>query len=256
MSAPGAAPLVTVAVPSFQQGRYLAEALDSILAQDLPLEIFVADGGSTDGSLEVLRAYEARLAGWRSHPDAGQAAAINECIARGSAPFVCWLNSDDLLLPGALRTLVAALGENASAPAVYARAWNQDIDGVRRRQVWVEAFDVRRLALRCIVSQPATLIRRSAWTAVGGVDESLRMTMDYDLWWRLYLRFGDLRFVDVVAAVNREHADTKTRGNRALHYREAMDVVRRHHGRVPLKWWLYQPYAVWFKALARSVSGA
>jgi glycosyltransferase involved in cell wall biosynthesis len=249
-------PLVTVAIPSFNQGRFLAQALDSVLAQELPLEIIVADGGSTDESLDIIKAYAPRLAAWRSHPDRGQAAAINECIARGSAPFVCWLNSDDLLLPGGLSVLLQTLGGDAEAPAAYGRAWNLDTTSGRRRPVWVEPFDERRLALRCIVAQPATLIRRSAWEAVGGVDETLHMAMDYDLWWRLYRQAGPLRFVDRMVAVNREHGETKTRNNRALHYREAMQVVRRHHGRVPLKWWLYQPYAVLFKSLAARVTNA
>jgi hypothetical protein len=246
-------PRVTVAVPSLQQGAYLAEALDSILAQDIPVELFVADGGSTDGSVEIIRARQERLAGWRSHPDQGQAAAINECIARGRAPFVCWLNSDDLLLPGALRTLAGALERDPHAPAVYGRVWNQR--GSTRTPAWVEPFSERRLALRCILSQPGTLVRRSAWEAVGGLDPALGMAMDYDLWWRLYRQRGPLGFVDAWVAVNREHAGTKTRNNRALHYREAIDVVRRHHGSVPLKWWLYQPYAVWGKALRQSLLG-
>ena len=75
------------------------------------------------------------------------------------------------------------------------------------------------------------------------------MAMDYDLWWRLYRTFGPMRFVDAFLAVNREHCYTKTRNNRALHYREAISVVRRHNGRVPLKWFFYQPYSVWLKAL-------
>jgi hypothetical protein len=84
---------------------------------------------------------------------------------------------------------------------------------------------------------------------VGGVDESLHLAMDYDLWWRLYRRFGDPVFVDAFVAVNRAHRDTKTGTRRSDHYREAMDVVRRHYGRVPLKWWLAQPYAVWYRSL-------
>jgi hypothetical protein len=253
MSLADTAARVTVAVPSWQQGAYLAEALDSVLAQDVPVEVFVADGGSSDGSLEIIRAREARLAGWRSHADSGQGAAVNECIARGSAPYVCWLNSDDVLLPGALGILVRALEEHPGAPAAYGRVWNRA--GARQTPVWVEAFDAGRLARRCIVSQPGTLIRRSAWEAVGGLDESLRMAMDYDLWWRLYRHAGPLHFVDAWVAVNREHGATKTRNNRALHYREAMAVVRRHNGSVPLKWWLYQPYAVWFKAVSARVAG-
>jgi len=110
---------------------------------------------------------------------------------------------------------------------------------------------VRRLAVRCIVSQPATLVRRAVWERVGGIDELLHMAMDYDLWWRLYKAAGPLRFVDRFVAVNRAHDLTKTRNYRRLHYREAIAVVRRHYGSVPLKWWLATPYAVWFKSLSR-----
>lgn len=239
--------LVTVAVPSYNQGRFLDRALTSVFEQDLPLEVFVADGGSTDESRSILERWAPRLAGWRSHRDAGQAAAINECLARGSAPFVCWLNSDDWLLQGGLSLLHAALQANPTAPAAYARAWNFFERSGKMRPVWVEPFSEKRLAWRCIVSQPATLIRRAAWEAVGGLDESLHMALDYDLWWKLYRKFGPLQFVDAYAAVNREHALTKTRSNRALHYREAIAVVRKHYHRVPLKWWLAQPYSVWLR---------
>jgi GT2 family glycosyltransferase len=246
-----AAPLITIAVPSYNQGRYLDEALASLFAQDIPIEVFVADGGSTDNSLDVIGNWQGRLAGWRSHRDAGQAAAINEGIGQGSAPYVCWLNSDDLLLPGALQHLLNALERDCNAPAVYGKAWHLIEKTGRRYPVWVEPFSEQRLALRCISAQPATLIRRSAWERVGGLDETLHMTMDYDLWWRLFKTVGPLRFVDEFAAVNRDHAGTKTKTQRRLHYREAIAVVRRHHGRVPWKWWLAQPYAVWFKALMR-----
>jgi glycosyltransferase involved in cell wall biosynthesis len=243
-------PMVTVVVPSFNQGRYLDDALASIFSQDLPVEVFVMDGGSTDESIGVIARWAPRLAGWRSRRDAGQAAAINEGIARGRAPFVCWLNSDDWLLPGGLGAMVDCLSQHPAAPAVYGRCWNSVERSGRRRPVWVEPFREERLAQRCIVSQPATLIRRTAWQAVGGVDGSLHMAMDYDLWWRLFRKIGPLVFLDRFVAVNREHDATKTRLQRRLHYREAMQVVRRHHGSVPLKWWLAQPYAVWFRALA------
>jgi GT2 family glycosyltransferase len=135
------------------------------------------------------------------------------------------------------------------APAVYGKALNVVEKTGRRYPVWVEPFNERRLALRNTISQPATLIRRSAWEAIGGCDSSLHMAMDYDLWWRLYKNAGPLHFVDACVAVNRVHEETKTKTQRRRHYREAMAVVRKHHGSVPLKWWLAQPYAVWFKAL-------
>lgn len=244
-----AAPRVTVAVPCFNQGRYLHRALESIFAQDVPVEVFVCDGGSTDESPEVIRRWEPRLAGWRSHADAGQAAAVNEGVAKGSAPFVCWLNSDDWLLPQGLQRLLQALESHASAPMAYGRTWNFVEDKGRMDPVFVRPFSEWLMAQLCIVSQPGTLVRRSAWEAVGGVDESLHMAMDYDLWWRLYRKFGKPAFVDEFVAVNREHKDTKTSSKRRAHYREAMAVVRKHYGRVPLKWWLAQPYAVWYRSL-------
>jgi len=233
-----AAPLITVAVPSFNQGRYLADALESIFNQDLPVEVFVLDGGSSDNSLEVIRKWECRLAGWRSHADDGQAAAINEGIAQGRAPFVCWLNSDDWLLPGGLAKLLGELEKYPDVPAVYGRSWNVVEKSGKRYPVRVEPFNERRLALCCIISQPATLVRRTAWDAVGGVNGKLHMAMDYDLWWRLFKQAGPLQFFDSFIAVNREHEDTKTKTQRRQHYQEAIEVIRKYYGRVPLKWWL------------------
>lgn len=207
------------------------------------------DGGSTDNSLEIIRRWEPSLAGWRSHPDKGQASAINEGIANGIAPYVYWLNSDDWLLPNGLTTLLSALERNCSAPAVYGQCLNYMENTGKQFPVWVEPFDPHRMAVRCIISQPATLIRRTSWDAVGGLNPELHMAMDYDLWWRLYKSFGPLHFVDSPVAVNRVHNTTKTNTQRRLHYREAISVVRRYNGYLPLKWWLAQPYAVWFKSL-------
>ena len=241
---------VTLAVPSHNQGRFLGDALESIFSQDVPVEVFVADGGSKDESVDVIRRFESRLAGWRSHEDRGQAAAINEGVARGTAPYVAWLNSDDLLEPGGLRKLVGALERDEQAPMAYGRVWDAFADGGARKPVFgVRPFSEWWMAQLCIVSQPGTLVRRSAWQALGGVDEALHLAMDYDLWWRLYRTFGTPAFVDDFVAVNRVHGATKTSTLRSRHYREAMAVVRKHYGRVPLKWYLAQPYAVWYRTL-------
>lgn len=242
-------PLITVAVPSFQQGQFLEAALKSITSQQLPIELMVLDGGSTDQSVAVIQQFESSLTYWRSHKDQGQSNAINEGIAKGKAPYVCWLNSDDWFLPTGLMQLVDALEKNPDAPMAYGRVWNVQDHTQKRLPIWVEPFNERRMSLRCIISQPGTLIRRHVWEALQGLNESLHMVMDYDLWWRIYKQFGPPIFVDDFVAVNREHAATKTSTKRALHYQEAIRIIRNHHGKVPLKWWLYQPYAVWFKTL-------
>lgn len=249
-----APPRVTVAVPSFNQGRFLEQALVSVFSQGMDVEVFVMDGGSDDGTLAVLGRWQDRLAGWRSHPDAGQAAAINEGIARGTAPYVCWLNSDDWWLPGALGKLIDALEPPGaqSPPFAYGRVWNyDDATGRTRRNLEVHPFRERLFAQLCTVAQPATLIRRTAWEAVGGLDESLHFAMDYDLWWRLYRKLGMPAFVDEPLAMNRRHRETKTTSGRREHYDEAIGVVRKHYGRVPLKWYLAQPFAVWLRSKIR-----
>ena len=192
--------LVTVAVPSFRQGRFLDKALSSLFAQDVPVEVFVLDGGSDDETLAVLERWKGRLAGWRSHADGGQSEAINEGIANGRAPYVCWLNSDDWLLPQGLSRLIAALEQAPGAALAYGRTWDWMEATGRRRHSLVLPFSEWAMARVNVISQPGTLMRRSAWEAVGGVDASLHMAMDYDLWWRLYRYAGSpVRIADMVA---------------------------------------------------------
>lgn len=244
-----AAPLITIIVPSLNQGRYLNDALESIFQQDVPVEVFVMDGGSTDDSIKIIHKWSSRLSGWKSSVDKGQAAAINEGVALGSAPYVCWLNSDDFFLPGGLRKLYVEISRLPMVSAVYGRAWNQSKPSGKLRPVWVEPFSLSGLARRCIISQPATLIRRTAWNKVGGLDDRLHMAMDYDLWWRLLKEAGPLSYLEEFIAINSIHPATKTNTKRLLHYQEAMRIVKKHYGSVPLKWWVYMPYSVGFRAL-------
>ena len=237
-------PLVTVAVPSLNQGDFLHAALESIFAQNIPVEVFVLDAGSSDNSVDVIKEWEPHLAGWRSEKDAGQAAAINEGIDKGTAPYICWLNSDAFYLSAGLRTLVEALEKAQDSPAVYGRSWNVDIQGNKIKPYWTVSFSRHHLANRCFISQPATLIRREAWEKAGGVDDTLLMAFDYDLWWKLYTQFGPLTYVNEFVAANRRHDDTKTTVNRREHYLEAMHLVRKYYGRVPLKWYLAWPIMV------------
>jgi glycosyltransferase involved in cell wall biosynthesis len=245
--------LVTIVVPSFNQGIYLDKCLDSIFAQNIPVEVFVMDGGSTDNTLEVIKKWENRLAGWKSRKDEGQSAAINEGMKLGTAPYCCWLNSDDYFLEDSLSLLLDSMYNNPDVPVVYGKVYNYIEKTKEFNEIWVEQFNQRRLAIRCIISQPGTLIRKSVWENVGGLNINLHMSMDYELWWKIYKTYGDFNFVDAYVAVNRDHLETKTNSKRSLHYKESMKIVKSFYGSVPIKWYIFQPYSVWFKALMNYV---
>ncbi len=241
--------LITVVVPSFNQGNFLDKCLSSIFSQNVPIEVFVMDGGSTDNTIEVIKKWDSKIQKWRSYKDNGQSAAINEGMKWGSAPFCCWLNSDDYFLDDALSVLVKILLKNPGVPVSYGQVYNLIEKNNSMKPIWVEPFSEKRLSLRCIISQPGTLIRRDVWDSVGGLDTNLHMSMDYDLWWRIFKSFGKFHFVQDFVAVNRDHLNTKTNSKRFLHYNESIKVVKKYYGSVPIKWIIAQPYSIWFKFL-------
>jgi glycosyltransferase involved in cell wall biosynthesis len=244
-------PAVTVAVPNLNHGRYLNDALESIFSQGVPVEVVVLDGGSEDESARIIEQWKQKLLGWRFGPDGGQASAVNQGIAMGNAPYVCWLNSDDVFLPGGLRLLLSALSGCHEPPVAYGRCWTLDERGRRFFPYVTAPFHPWILKNYCFIAQPAALIRRKAWDALGGLDGHLRMAMDYDLWWRLYRRFGPFRYIRRFVAGSRLHRDTKTSRNRSEHYDEAMRILVRHTGGVPLKWRLAYPLMVELRSALR-----
>lgn len=229
---------ITVVIPSFNQAPFLRQAIDSVLCQSEQIELVVMDGGSTDGSAEIVKSYDKELHFWRSGPDDGQASAINAGVEKGLAPYVCWLNSDDFYYPDTLSSLRQHLERHTAAPMVYGRTWNVNIDGRKANPYPTWEFSPRLFANYCLISQPATLIRRQAWESVQGLDVFLELAFDYDLWWRLYLGYGAPAFLKKYVAANRMHGGTKTHNNLDKHYDESIEVVRRHYGDVPVKWFL------------------
>jgi glycosyltransferase involved in cell wall biosynthesis len=243
----------TVVVPSLNQGRFLDATLTSIFAAGDAVQVGVMDGGSSDGSRHILERWRPRLAWLQIAPDGGQAAAINAGMERARTPFVAWLNADDLYLAGGLDKLCDVLSANPHAPAAFGRAEVIDATGRRIGQYSTERFDRDRFARRCFIAQPATVIRRSAWCAVGGLDASLAMAMDYDLWWRLSESFGSLAYCDEAVAATRAHLATKTIRYPVAHYREAFGVLRKHYGRVPMYWFAKAPLSIGLRLVAGMV---
>ncbi|MEX2528480.1 MAG: glycosyltransferase family 2 protein [Gemmatimonadota bacterium] len=206
-------PRITVVTPSYQQATFLEETLRSVLLQSYPaLEYIVVDGGSTDGSREILERYGEWLDHWVSEPDSGQSEAINKGLARSTGEVWNWLNSDDLLEPGAL----AAVAEGFTPTGTRAVAgWERRFgeghpttlhQGTPRDHPLEWTLFVGHL------DQPCTYFRRMDIEELGGLDTGLHWGMDLDLYMRYLLRFGqeDIRSVDSVISNFRLHADSKT----------------------------------------------
>jgi glycosyltransferase involved in cell wall biosynthesis len=238
------APRVTVAVPSYNQGRFLEATLRSIFAQPVPVEVMLADGGSTDDTLRIIERWQGRLGWFRTSPDRGQASAINEAVGQGRAPLVCWLNSDDLFLPGGLSALVEAIESDISTAVTYGECLRVDEWGRVIGRYRVAPVTTRALSRRSVIAQPASIIRREAWERAGGLDENLHLSPDYDLWWRLHRTGARFKYISAEVAAVRLHSATKTIRQANQMYAEAKSVVRRHHGSLPFIWWLKQPLSI------------
>jgi glycosyltransferase involved in cell wall biosynthesis len=219
-------PLVSIVVPSFNQASFLEATLDSLLSQDYPfLEAIVVDGGSTDGSLEILRRYGPRLSRWISEPDAGQADAINKGLCMATGEIVAWLNSDDLYLPDAVSAAVRALETHPEAVMVYADGVLIDeeaslLDWHRYRQYGL-------LDLLCfdVLLQPTVFIRRDALEKVGLLRKDLRLILDHDLWIRLAAQ-GPLVHIPAFWAAERTHPEAKTVAAAAEFVAEARQLMQ------------------------------
>lgn len=229
-------PRVTVVIPSLNQGTYLDAAIASVFQQDMIVDVFVLDGGSTDNSRQVIDKWQDKLTWHRSEVDSGQAAAINEGVRRSKTEYVCWLNSDDTFLPQGLARMCRFLDTHAQYPMVYGKCWTTNAANRKLTPYLTLPFSRLMFANFCFIAQPATLIRRVCWEAVGGVNEDYRLAFDYDLWWKLYSRFGKPGYLREFVATTRTHAETKTANNTRLHYAESARIVQHYLGRVPLKW--------------------
>ena len=178
-------PRISVIIPSYNQGQYLEETLCSVIGQRYPkLEILLIDGGSADTTLNVIQKYEIFLTYWHSHKDKGQTDAINQGMRLSSGDILCWLNSDDLLLPCALEKAAACLGDVSEPKLVYGGClrFMQGTNYTYGRLP--EPFDAERLTYYNYIDQPSVFWTRALWERVGELDESYHYVMDWDWWLR------------------------------------------------------------------------
>ncbi len=224
-------PKVSIVTPSFNQARYLEATLRSVLEQDYPnLEYIVIDGGSTDGSLEILQRYSDRLAYWVSEPDAGQTDAINKGFARATGEILAWLNSDDLYRPGAVAQAVEFLQAHPEVGMVYGDAEFIDEHGKVIGRFAAAQTDYRKLRRGYVhIPQQAAFFRASLWKEVGPLDPSFYFAMDYDLWVRI-AAVAPIRYVPRTWAAFRLHGDAKTMASADRCWPEMIRVHQRLGG--------------------------
>lgn len=205
-------PLVSIVTPSFNQAPYLETTICSVLEQDYPrIEYIIIDGGSEDGSLEIIKKYESKLAWWVSEVDRGQTDAINKGFGHAKGNILAWLNSDDTYEPGAVSAAVEYLRMHPEIGMVYADCNFIDERGRVIGRFGAAQTDYKRLRRGFIhIPQQTMFFRAGLWRKVGPLDPSFYFAMDYDLWTRIASRIP-IKYLEGQTWANfRIHASGKT----------------------------------------------
>ena len=204
-------PGISVVTPSYNQGSFLEETIRSVLLQAYPgLEFIIIDGGSTDNSVDIIRKYEPWITYWVSEPDAGQTYAINKGIQRATGDILSWLNSDDILCPGALQRVAEQFAGIPEVDLVYGDCEMIDDSGNVFSRFDVRIGDLAGLLEENFISQPSAFFSRRALDAAGGLDSELHYAMDYDLWIRMFLKKMKVCYDPAVLSRFRYHTTSKS----------------------------------------------
>jgi glycosyltransferase involved in cell wall biosynthesis len=243
-------PTISIATPSYNQGEFLAETIESVLGQDgdFYIDYVIMDGGSTDDSVEIIRHYDGLLQRgewpkkcegirfrWVSGKDKGQADALTKGFRMAEGDILAWLNSDDTYLPGALQAAADHFRDHPETGLLYGESHYCDTAGAIIGRYRTEEYDFAKLAWFNFICQPSTFFTREAYAAVGGLDETLQFAMDYDLW----IRIGKLypsRYLPRYLSTYRLHEGSKTIRDDTLlkNSEEGLRVAMRHFEWAPL----------------------
>jgi glycosyltransferase involved in cell wall biosynthesis len=228
-----AAPLVSIITPSYNQGHFLEQTIQSVISQDYPnLEYIVMDGGSTDGSVEIIQRYADQIAYWVSKKDNGQGEAINAGFARATGKYIAWLNSDDVFLPGCIKKAVAVLEANPQAGMAFGQVEviNQQGKSISMFPPVSYRFEDM-LSYQVMIPQQAAFFRRSSLDQVGHLNTDLHFALDHDLFLRLGERFQILAIPDVMAQYRLSDINkgSISRSKWAAEFIQILDLFFLHH---------------------------
>jgi glycosyltransferase involved in cell wall biosynthesis len=204
-------PLVSIITPSFNQAPYIEETIKSVLTQDYPrVEYIIVDGGSTDGTVDIIKKHENKIAWWVSEKDKGQTDAINKGFARATGDILAWINSDDTYEPGAISAAIKYLQEHPDVGMIYG-----DCNFINETGKVIGRFNSVQTSHRLIrqgyvhIPQQTMFFRADLWKQVGPLDPSFYFAMDYDLWTRISAR-SEIKYVPQTWANFRLHTSGKT----------------------------------------------
>ena len=221
------APKISVITPCYNHAAFLRETIQAVLGQEYPnLEYIIMDGGSTDGSVEIIRAYESRLAHWQSARDGGMYNAINAGMRRATGDILAWLNADDYYLPETLN-YVAAQMDTTKAELLFGNAFHFVQDNATMWGSDVGREHARKdLCKYDYVIQPASFWTRAVWEKVGELDESYKIVADWE-WFARAKRAGvALRPVARYLAGYRIVPTSKTQSGGSARNQECARILR------------------------------
>jgi glycosyltransferase involved in cell wall biosynthesis len=227
---------ISIITPSYNQADYIEKSILSVINQpvNFKFEFFIIDGGSTDGTINILKKYQDRLE-WISEQDKGQSDALNKGLDRVSGDIIGWLNSDDLYIPGALQKVADYFERHSECKWLYGkcRIINENDQEIRRWITWYKnllsrKFSYKRLLVENYISQPAVFIKRELFESVGRTNDALHYVMDYDLWLRLGALYSP-GYLDEYLACFRVHGQSKSRKDFQKQFREEFQTHKKYH---------------------------
>lgn len=233
---------LSIAMPSRNQGRFIGKALDSIVSQAHgDVEVIVRDCLSSDDTPQVLANYQSYpFVHIVSEHDLGQSDALAKSFAQASGDVFCWLNSDDVLLPGAIRAVLDTFASQTEADVVYGEAVFLDQNDAIVSNFPTARPNLWRLRDRCVLSQPSVFFRRDAYFGVGGLNSSRNFCMDYELWTRFALARKRFVYIPQALSGTRLHSETKTANGGRAFVEEICDMQLSLLGNVSPVWRLYE----------------